>query len=30
MKAKATFYHAGCSICKGAEQHIAQALNPNR
>ncbi|CAN5179486.1 thioredoxin family protein [soil metagenome] len=30
MKAKATFYHAGCPVCVAAEQNIAAALDPNR
>ncbi|MBW4474792.1 MAG: thioredoxin family protein [Stenomitos rutilans HA7619-LM2] len=30
MKAKATFYHAGCPVCISAEQTVAQALDPNR
>ncbi len=28
MKQKATFYHAGCSVCVDAEQRLAAALNP--
>jgi glutaredoxin len=28
MKQKATFYHAGCSVCVDAEQRLAGALNP--
>ncbi len=28
MKQKATFYHAGCSVCVDAEQHLATALDP--
>lgn len=28
MKQKATFYHAGCSVCLDAEQRFAAALNP--
>ncbi|MGB4865111.1 MAG: thioredoxin family protein [Hyphomicrobium sp.] len=28
MKQKATFYHAGCSVCVDAEQRFATALNP--
>lgn len=28
MKQKATFYHAGCSVCLDAEQHLATALDP--
>ncbi|MEQ1712760.1 MAG: thioredoxin family protein [Hyphomicrobium sp.] len=28
MKQKATFYHAGCSVCVDAEQRFAAALNP--
>ncbi|MEL6605813.1 MAG: thioredoxin family protein [Cyanobacteria bacterium J06614_10] len=30
MKSKATFYHAGCPVCISAEQHVAEALDPNR
>lgn len=30
MKNKATFYHAGCSVCVAAEQNIANALDPLR
>lgn len=28
MKTKATFYHAGCSVCVEAEQQLAAALDP--
>lgn len=28
MRKKATFYHAGCSVCVDAEQRLAGALNP--
>ena len=28
MKQKATFYHAGCSVCVDAEQRFATALDP--
>ncbi|MEQ1719178.1 MAG: thioredoxin [Hyphomicrobium sp.] len=28
MKQKATFYHAGCSVCVDAEQGLAAALDP--
>lgn len=28
MKTKATFYHAGCSVCVDAEQRFALALDP--
>lgn len=27
---KATFYHAGCSVCVDAEQQLAHALDPAR
>jgi glutaredoxin len=27
---KAVFYHAGCSVCVDAEQHLAHALDPAR
>lgn len=27
---KATFYHAGCSVCADAEQQLAHALDPAR
>ena len=27
---KATFYHAGCSVCVEAEQRFADALDPRR
>jgi hypothetical protein len=30
MKTKATFYHAGCTVCVAAEQNIAAALDPAR
>jgi len=30
MKSKATFYHAGCSICTAAEAVLGQALDPAR
>lgn len=29
MKQKATFYHAGCSVCVDAEQRLAGALDPS-
>lgn len=29
MAQKATFYHAGCSVCMDAEQRLAHALNPS-
>lgn len=28
MKQKATFFHAGCSVCVDAEQRFAAALDP--
>ncbi len=28
MKRKATFYHAGCTVCVAAEQELATALDP--
>lgn len=28
MKQKATFYHAGCSVCVDTEQGLAAALDP--
>jgi glutaredoxin len=28
MMKKATFYHAGCSVCVEAEQQFADALDP--
>lgn len=28
MTRKAIFYHAGCKVCIGAEQGLAQALDP--
>lgn len=28
MKQKATFYHAGCSVCVDAEQRFTSALDP--
>ena len=28
MIQKATFYHAGCSVCVDAEQHLATAIDP--
>lgn len=28
MKAKATFYHAGCPVCVAAEKNVALALDP--
>ncbi|MEZ5937382.1 MAG: hypothetical protein R3C52_04100 [Hyphomonadaceae bacterium] len=28
MKTKATFYHAGCTVCVTAEQQLAAALDP--
>ncbi|TNE82107.1 MAG: thioredoxin family protein [Gammaproteobacteria bacterium] len=30
MKAKATFYHAGCPVCVDAEQGLATALDRNQ
>ena len=30
MKPKATFYHAGCSVCVSVEQALGQALDPAR
>jgi glutaredoxin len=30
MKTKATFYHAGCSVCVAAEQGLAHALDPEK
>mgnify|MGYP005861495585 CR=1 FL=1 len=30
MTRKATFYHAGCSVCLDAERQIATALDPAR
>ncbi len=30
MKSKATFYHAGCPVCVGAEQGLAGSLDPAR
>ncbi len=30
MKAKATFFHAGCPVCVSAEQQVSQALDPQR
>ncbi len=30
MQRKATFYHAGCSVCLAAEQNVANALDPQR
>ena len=27
---KATFYHAGCSVCVAAEHMVAEALDKNR
>ncbi|MCB2103649.1 MAG: hypothetical protein KDE10_03315, partial [Rhodobacteraceae bacterium] len=30
MTQKATFYHAGCSVCIDAERQIAAALDPAR
>ena len=30
MKPKATFYHAGCSVCVSVEQALGQALDPER
>jgi len=28
MTQKATFYHAGCPVCVGAEQGLARGLDP--
>jgi glutaredoxin len=28
MKTKASFYHAGCSVCVEAERQFVEALNP--
>lgn len=30
MKARATFYHAGCPVCVSAEQQLAGAIDPAR
>jgi glutaredoxin len=30
MKTKATFYHAGCPVCIGAEQTLVTALDSSR
>ena len=30
MKTKATFYHAGCTVCVTAEQQLATALDPSK
>lgn len=30
MPTKATFYHAGCSVCVSAEQALAASLDPTR
>lgn len=30
MKTKATFYHAGCSVCVAAEQSVAEAFDRER
>ncbi len=30
MKTKATFYHAGCTVCMSAEQALAGSLDPAR
>ncbi|MBP9235693.1 MAG: hypothetical protein KBF30_13540 [Hyphomonadaceae bacterium] len=30
MKARATFYHAGCTVCTSAEQALAGSLDPAR
>jgi len=30
MKAKATFYHAGCPVCVAAEQGLASALDAGK
>lgn len=30
MKTKATFYHAGCSVCTAAEQNVANALDRSK
>lgn len=30
MKTKATFYHAGCSVCVAAEQNVANAIDPTK
>ena len=30
MKAKATFFHAGCQVCVSAEQGLATLLDPAR
>lgn len=30
MKTKAIFYHAGCTVCVGAEQALAGSLDPAR
>ena len=30
MKSKATFYHAGCAVCVGAEEGLVNALDASR
>jgi hypothetical protein len=30
MKSKATFYHAGCAVCVGAEEGLVSALDAGR
>lgn len=30
MADKATFYHAGCTVCVDAEQALAAAIDPSR
>ncbi len=30
MKTKATFYHAGCSVCLSAEEGVAKSLDAER
>jgi len=30
MKTKATFYHAGCSVCVEAEQMVAETIDRER
>lgn len=30
MRAKATFYHAGCSVCLAAEQNVISTIDRDR
>lgn len=30
MKTKATFYHAGCTVCLAAEQNVVSAIDRDR